>query len=209
MIRRTSRPGAEPGSPREAQPLLHRVHVRHRRRGRGRFRLPDGQGEGLLRAPPVPRSSARGRSATRRPRPISRATRRTTPAREAEAAVPPRRVGEASGSATTVTDSDVAADYTANLDPVQEEARRVQRPPHPLQDRRLFPADAAARAKADAAHEAPPRRRRLRGAREAESEDPGSKASGGDLGTFGRGPDGQGVRACRLRRHAGRASSAR
>ena len=104
-----------------------------------------------------------------------------------------------------VTDADVAADYAANAETYRKgeevHARHI-----------LYKADAAndaaQKAKAEAAV------RKLRGGADfaalakAESDDPGSKANGGDLGAFPARPHGEGVRGRRLRARRRRRSSA-
>ncbi len=89
-------------------------------------------------------------------------------------------------SAINVSDADVAAEYNANLD--QFKKKEEIRARHILYKSDGSTAqDAAAKAKAESAL------KRLTGGAEfetvakAESEDPGSKASGGDLGSFDRG----------------------
>ena len=88
--------------------------------------------------------------------------------------------------AKKVTDADVAAEYSKNLDTYKKGEEVTVR--HILYKSDGTPAqDAAARAKAEAAV------KKLRGGADfaalakAESEDPGSKASGGDLGPVTRG----------------------
>lgn len=85
-----------------------------------------------------------------------------------------------------ITDADVAAEYSKNVDSYRKGEEIAAR--HILYKSDGTPAvDAAARAKADAAV------RKLKGGADfaalakAESDDPGSKASGGDLGSFARG----------------------
>ncbi len=89
-------------------------------------------------------------------------------------------------SARKVTDADIAAEYQKNLDSYRKGEEVTAR--HILYKSDGTPAqDAAARAKAEAAV------KKLKGGADfaalakAESEDPGSKESGGDLGSFGRG----------------------
>ena len=86
----------------------------------------------------------------------------------------------------TVTDADVAAEYNANLDTYKKQAEIQAR--HILYKSDGTPAqDGPAKAKAEAAL------KKLRAGADfaqlasLESEDPGSKASGGDLGSFPRG----------------------
>ncbi|MBK9967513.1 MAG: SurA N-terminal domain-containing protein [Holophagales bacterium] len=85
-----------------------------------------------------------------------------------------------------VTDADIAAEYSKNLDTYKKGEEATVR--HILYKADGTPAsDAAAREKADSAV------KRLKGGADfatlakAESEDPGSKASGGDLGAISRG----------------------
>lgn len=89
-------------------------------------------------------------------------------------------------SARKVTDADIAAEYQKNLDSYRKGEEVTAR--HILYKSDGTPAqDAAARAKAEAAV------KKLKGGADfaalakAESEDPGSKESGGELGSFGRG----------------------
>lgn len=89
-------------------------------------------------------------------------------------------------AARKVTDADVSAEYTRDLETYRKGEEITAR--HVLYKSDGTPAaDAAARAKADAAA------KRLKGGADfaalarAESEDPGSKESGGDLGAFSRG----------------------
>jgi peptidyl-prolyl cis-trans isomerase D len=89
-------------------------------------------------------------------------------------------------SSVNVTDADVAAEYNANLDQFKKKEEVHAR--HILYKSDGTPAqDAAAKTKADSAL----KRLRAGAAFEAvartESDDPGSKASGGDLGSFDRG----------------------
>lgn len=89
-------------------------------------------------------------------------------------------------AARKVTDADIAAEYQRNLESYRKGEEVTAR--HVLYKSDGTPAqDAAARAKAEAAV------KKLKGGADfaavakAESEDPGSKESGGDLGSFGRG----------------------
>lgn len=89
-------------------------------------------------------------------------------------------------TAGKITEADVSAEYTRNLDSYRKAEEVTAR--HVLYKSDGTPeADAAARAKADTAVS------RLKGGADfaalarAESEDPGSKDSGGDLGPFSRG----------------------
>ena len=89
-------------------------------------------------------------------------------------------------AARKVTDADIAAEYSKNLDSYRKGEEVTVR--HILYKADGTPAaDAAARAKADSAV------KRLKGGADfaalakAESEDPGSKASGGELGAISRG----------------------
>jgi len=85
-----------------------------------------------------------------------------------------------------VTDAEVAAEYNGNLDSYRRKAELKAR--HILYKSDGTPAqDAAARAKADSAWARLKKGADFATLAKAESEDPGSKESGGDLGSFGPG----------------------
>ncbi len=85
-----------------------------------------------------------------------------------------------------VTDADVASEYNGNIDSYRRKAEVKAR--HILYKSDGTPAqDAAARAKSDAAMARLKKGADFAALAKAESEDPGSKESGGDLGSFGPG----------------------
>ncbi len=88
--------------------------------------------------------------------------------------------------ARKVTDADIAAEYSKNLDSYRKGEEVTVR--HILYKADGTPAaDAAARAKADSAVKRLKGGADFAGLAKAESEDPGSKASGGELGAISRG----------------------
>ncbi len=89
-------------------------------------------------------------------------------------------------AATVVTDAEVAAEYNGSADAYRKKAEVKAR--HILYKSDGTPAqDAAAKAKAEAALAKLRKGADFAALAQAESEDPGSKASGGDLGSFGPG----------------------
>ena len=89
-------------------------------------------------------------------------------------------------SSINVTDADVAAEYNANLDQFKKKEEVHAR--HILYKSDATPAqDAAAKAKAESAIKRVKAGADFETVAKAESDDPGSKASGGDLGSFDRG----------------------
>jgi hypothetical protein len=91
-----------------------------------------------------------------------------------------------SEAAGKVTDADISAEYTKNLDNYRKAEELNAR--HILYKSDGTPeADATARAKADAAVKKLKAGADFAALARAESEDPGSKDSGGDLGAFSRG----------------------
>ena len=89
-------------------------------------------------------------------------------------------------AAKKVTDADVSAEYTKNLESYRKDEEVSVR--HVLYKSDGTPAqDAAARAKAEAAAKRLKAGADFAALAKAESEDPGSKASGGDLGAISRG----------------------
>ena len=89
-------------------------------------------------------------------------------------------------AARKVTDADIGAEYQKNLDSYKKGEEVTAR--HILYKSDGTPAqDAAARAKAEAAVKKLKAGADFAALAKAESEDPGSKESGGDLGSFGRG----------------------
>ena len=184
------------GSPREAEPVLHRRDLRLGPGGRGRLFRPEREGEDRIRPPP-PAAGGAGRGPGRGSRGVLQAEPDALPrAGAAEGEVPPRRVRE--------SEERPHGHRRRRAEGVQRQRRLVpqgrggQGPPHPLQGR----GDERRRGAREGrgGREEAEGRRRLRRAREGRVRRPGLQGERRRARELRPRPDGEGVRGRRLRR---------